>query len=154
MVFMTAATIIALLVALFMKKRLTRKEIYVTWTTLSGLGIVTDLILGDVVDWIDIGPAPGIQLSDIVILSTLPPAAGVIFLNFMPEKRTRFFAYLLFWAASSVLFEWLSVRVHWLTYKGWSLWYSAPAYVLIFLFLRWHLSFLRSTDNRLVADPL
>lgn len=137
--FSAVVLILNLLIIGLMPKHVTRKEIYITWGILSAIAIYTDLIFGHTLsDLFDFGP-PGVQFWDLIFEATLDPSFGIIFINFMPVHRKKFIPYLLFWVAFSLCFEWLSVKVHYLNYKGWSLLYSAPIYLMVFLYLRWHL---------------
>lgn len=127
----------------FMPKHLTKQEIYITWLILSGLTVNTDLVFGfvfDLYDFVD----EGIPLKDLFLQWFLPPSFGIIFLNFMPLKRSSFMWYLAVVVLISVFFEALSLQFHYLVYKGWSLWYSAIIYFLGMIYLRWHLFFIRS----------
>ncbi len=126
----------------FMPKRLSKQEIYITWGIMAALTLIIDLIFGLVYDLYDFA-TPNVTLIDIFLQAALPPSIGVIFLNFMPEKRSRFIPYLLLVTLSSVIFEWLCIMFKYLVYKGWSIWFSAIFYFLGMIYLRWHLFFIR-----------
>lgn len=126
----------------FMPKNLTKWEMYHTWWMLSALTIYSDLFFGDVLDLYDFGEK-SIQFMDLPIEALLPPSFGIIFLNFLPENNKRYIIYLMFWTMFSVAYEWLTVFFGFERLKGWVPWYSAPIYLLVFIFLKWHLHSLR-----------
>jgi len=109
------------------------------------LTIYTDLFFGLILDLYDF-IKPEITLSDLVLQALLPPSCGVLAMNFMPSGTKRFIVYLVAVCALALLFEWLSVRMGYLIYKGWKLYYSLPIYAIGVLYLRWHLRFLRKGE--------
>lgn len=82
------------------------------------------------------------------------PCASLLFLYGYDKfqlygKKTVW--YILFWTGFSLLFEWITVKNHALTYTGWKLYYSIPFYpttavLLILLF--------RFTKKKLLELPL
>jgi hypothetical protein len=144
--FMTAATIIAILIVWFMPKRLTSQEIYSTWIVMALLTRTSDQFLDQVFNLYDQLPqynVGGTNCIAIVLQNLFPPAAGVMILNFMPKVRFHFIAYTMGVTLFSVVFEWITIQVGYLFYYKWSLWYSALVYFFGTIFLRFHLSFLR-----------
>lgn len=143
-----AITAIALLFVWFIPKRLSGKEIYITWWVMSALAVFTDLLLGvapfDLFDFLQ-DPKP--ELLSILVEMTMPAAYGIIFLNFMPMRKQPFVFYLVGFVLLSVFMEWLTVRFGYLIYKGWNLWYSSLVYSIGCLFLRWHLFYIRGLDK-------
>ncbi|MDG0792636.1 hypothetical protein OMP38_18445 [Cohnella ginsengisoli] len=140
--FAYASAVAAIAALIFSPRRLTKKEIYITYFVMIALTIYTDLCFGlllDLYDFIN----PDVSLSDLVLQAALPPTAGVLALNYMPAGNKLFALYLTVIVALALLFEWLSLKTGYLVYKGWSLYYSLPIYALGLLFLRWHLRFIR-----------
>lgn len=137
--FSAAAAVAALI---FLPKRLTGKEIYITYFVMIALTIYTDLCFGLLLDLYDFINAD-VSLSDLILQIALPPTAGVLALNFMPSGPKLFVLYLVTAVAAALFFEWLSLKTGYLVYKGWSLYYSLVVYVIGLLFLRWHLRFIR-----------
>lgn len=135
--------IINVLIIWFMPRNLTQREIYHAWWTLAALTVYTDLLFGDVMDLYDFGPK-GIQFVELPIEALLPPSFGILFLNFFPQTKRWGILYLIGWTAFSVLYEWLAILSGFEKLKGWTLWYSAPVYLLVFLFLKWHFHYVRS----------
>ena len=142
--FVYAATAINLIVIWFMPKRLTRREIYVTWFFIVPINISVDMINNFYFHLYHLD-GEGMQLRVHLIEWTLGPSYGIIFLNFMPQALRSFVWYTGGWVAYSVLFEWVTVHLHFLTYTGWKLWYSLLVYIAIFLLLRWHIRYIRKT---------
>ncbi|MDD3653960.1 MAG: hypothetical protein PHO01_07230 [Desulfotomaculaceae bacterium] len=142
MYFVIVTIIFNLLCIWFMPKKLSWKEIYITWGIFAAITINTDIIVGEIIDLYDF-TAPGLQFEDVFIDALLPPSFAIIFLNFMPEDNNTFIKYLVFWTAFSVSYEWAAVHYGFIILKGWSLWYSFLVYFLVFLLLRWHLKFIR-----------
>ncbi|MFC3803288.1 CBO0543 family protein [Cohnella sp. GCM10012308] len=140
--FAYASAVAAVAALIFSPKRLTRKEMYATYFVMIALTIYTDLCFGlllDLYDFIN----PDVSLSDLILQVALPPTAGVLALNFMPNGNKLFVLYLVVAVVLALLFEWLSLKTGYLIYKGWKLYYSLPVYVFGLLFLRWHLRFIR-----------
>lgn len=144
---MTIASIAANLIVWFMPKRLTRKEMYSTWLLMVVFTRTADQLLDLVLHLYD-QLGPGIEWQAVVIQSIFPGAVGILILNFMPKNRLKFFAFTIGCTLLSVVFEWITIRVDYLTYNNWSLWYSAGVYIIGIIFLRCHLSFLRKSKHQ------
>jgi hypothetical protein len=148
---MSLATIVAILIVWIMPKRLTKQEIYCTWIVMSLLTRTFDQFLDQVFhlyDQLEQYNVDGCTNWQVIVLQNLfPGAMGVIILNYMPIHRLTFFAYTIGCTLFSVVFEWITIQVHYLTYYNWSLLYSAGVYFLGIIFLRYHLSFLRKSKR-------
>jgi hypothetical protein len=136
------ALVINLIIICLMPKRLTKKEIYVTWFVIALINLSTDVLLCLDFRLYELAE-PGVQLSVHVLELTLGPSYGIIYLNFMPEQNRKFYPYIAAWVAYAVIFEFIMVQVDFVNYSGWKLWYSAIYYVFAYLFLRWHLYYIR-----------
>ncbi|MCC3647068.1 hypothetical protein NVV31_14480 [Cytobacillus firmus] len=134
---------INLLVIRYMPRRLTRKEIYVSWVVIALINLSTDVILSLYFRLYELNGG-GVQLGVHIIELTLGASFGIIFLNFMPESKRSFFFYTAVWVIFSLLFEMVTVKLNFLNYFSWKWFYSAPYYFAAFLFVRWHLHFIRS----------
>lgn len=134
---------INLLVIRYMPRRLTRKEIYVSWVVIALINLSTDVILSLYFRLYELNGG-GVQLGVHIIELTLGASFGIIFLNFMPESKRSFFFYTAVWVIFSLLFEMVTVKLNFLNYFSWKWCYSAPYYFAAFLFVRWHLHFIRS----------
>jgi hypothetical protein len=148
LLFMTIASIVANLIVWFMPKRLTRKEMYSTWLLMVVFTRTADQLLDLVLHLYD-QLGPGIEWQAVVIQSIFPGAVGILILNFMPKNRLKFFSFTIGCTLLSVVFEWITIRVDYLTYNNWSLWYSAGVYIIGIIFLRCHLSFLRKSKHQI-----
>ncbi|ESU33228.1 hypothetical protein G3A_07285 [Bacillus sp. 17376] len=136
------ALVINLLIIWFMPKRLTGREIYVTWAVIALINLSTDVTLDLYLKLYELG-GPGVQLRVHFIEMTLGASFGIIFLNFMPRKISAFSLYMAVWLVITILFELLMVKVEFIRYTGWEWWYSVPYYIVAFFFVRWHLYFIR-----------
>lgn len=101
----------------FMPKRLTKREMYITWFIMSGLTIYINLLFGYIMDLYDFVDKE-ILLHDLFLQWALPSSFAILFLNFMPEKRGPFVWYLIGVTVISVLYELLSLHFAYLVYKG------------------------------------
>jgi hypothetical protein len=142
------ALVVNLLIIWFMPKRLTRSEIYVTWLIIACINLSADIILALYFKLYELD-GKGIQLGVHFLELTLSPSYGIIYLNFMPRTVKNFIWYLIGWVSISVLFEYVLIHFRFINYSGWELWYSALFYPIPFLFLRWHLDFIRKNANQL-----
>lgn len=142
LLFMIITSILAYLIVWLMPKRLTRQEMYSTWLFMVFATRTTDQLL-DLVFHLYDQLGPGIQWQVVVIQTVFPGALGIIILNFMPKNRVKFFVYSIGYTLFSLIFEWITIRVGYLTYNNWSMWYSAGVYIIGILLLRFHLSFFR-----------
>jgi hypothetical protein len=148
MLFMSIATIVSILIVLFMPKRLNLQEIYCTWIVVAFLTRTFDQLFALVFKLYDqLGPGATWQL--LAIQTLFSGAMGVVCLNFMPKNKLAFFAYTIGWTLFSTFFEWITIQVGYLVYKNWTLWYSAGIYFLGVIFLHWHLSFLRKSEHQI-----
>ena len=140
--FPTIETIILLPIVWFMPKRLTRLEIYVTWSVMAALTLATDILL-NLAFKLYYNETPKTDWQALILEILLPPAFGVIFLNFMPSRRVIFMAYSLIIVFLSDINELLNVHFRYITYVHWNICYSSFVYLFGMLFLRWHLHFIR-----------
>lgn len=136
------ALVANLIIIWFMPKRLTPREIYASWAVIALINLSTDIALDLNFNLYQLA-GPGVQLKVLFIELTLGSSFGIIFLNFMPRKIHTFAFYMAGWLVISILFELLMVKMGFIRYTGWKLWYSTPFYIATFLFVRWHLFFLR-----------
>ncbi len=134
--------VINLLIIWFMPKRLTNKEIYVTWFVIALINLSTDVLLSFYFKLYELN-GPGVQLAVHFIELTLGASFGIIYLNFMPFDWRSFTIYTSIWTVFSIIFELVMVKCQFINYMGWEIWYSIPYYIGAFLFMRWHLNFLR-----------
>src|SRR4051812_47291250 len=109
---------INLIIIRFMPKRLTIKEIYVTWFVIAMINLSSDIILSKYFKLYEINGG-GFQLRVHLLEWTLAASFGIIFLNFMPQKLNKFILYLIAWLVFSMIFEALLVILKFINYMGW-----------------------------------
>lgn len=129
-------------IILFMPKRLTLQEGYITWITVSFITLLSDLVLGHLLDLYDL-LKPGPELTDLFIEITLPGAFGILYMNFMQTEKRKFIYYLIFWVFISVGYEQLARYFGYVHYKGWKVWHSFIFYFFSCLYMSWHYWFIR-----------
>jgi len=140
------ALIINIFIIWFMPKRLTNQEIYVTWFIIALINLSSDVVLSLYYKLYELAK-PGIQLRVHIIELTLAASYGIIYLNFMPQKLLKFVLYTVIWVAFSLFFESVLVHFKFINYTGWKLLYSVPYYIFAFLFLRWHIHYIRIANK-------
>jgi len=141
MIFIIFATLISLGCLYYMPKRLTPKEIYATRSVLAAIAINADLTLGNIIDLYDLAKARCAILRSSrrcnippVVRSTLPKLP--VGREWQKQRRI----YVLGWTLATLLIEWRAVLFGFEDIsKGWSPFYSTPIYLLVFLFLNWHI---------------
>jgi len=136
---------LALLIMLFIPKRMTAGEIYATFGVVAFVTLAIDIYL--MASWLDVFDlgSPDINgLADLVTYSVVPSSLAVIFLNcFKSEKK---WVYVVLFTLISFLFEFILVQVGYMNLKGWQSWYSIPVYLAVYgLWLPWHLRLIRKT---------
>lgn len=146
--FLAVSYIIIGLILLFIPKRLTQQEIYITWIIVSLQALLADLIFGHLLDKYDLMNKPGPQLSDLFVEITLPALFGILYMNFMPKRKRKFILYFVFWVVFSLLYEQMSRYFGYVNYKSWKVWYSILYYMFACLFMRWHFWFIRKAIYR------
>ncbi|WP_194138504.1 hypothetical protein [Robertmurraya kyonggiensis] len=141
--FIVISYIILTVIFIFMPKRLSWSEIYISWIVISFIVLVSDLTLGEIFNFYDLLNKPGPQLTDVIIEITLPACFGIIFLNFMPLEWKKSIWYCLFIIIFSTCYEQLARFFEYVHYKGWKISYSVLYYFVVSLFLYWHNWFIR-----------
>jgi hypothetical protein len=100
------------------------------------------------------GDNPTYEASGALFHLFMYPCASLIFLYGYDKfqlygKKTVW--YILFWTGFSLLFEWITVKNHALTYTGWKLYYSIPFYPVTAILL---ILLFRFTKKKLLELPL
>ena len=135
--------IIVLIFMLFMPKRLTWREIYLTFGVGAFISSISDIVIvGAILDLFNLGNPIKYGLGDLMSYAVIAPCYAVIFLNYYkPEKK---WLYVLLFTLISVVSEWILVQVGYMKLKGWQTWWSIPVYLVVFGFwLPWHLNLIR-----------
>jgi hypothetical protein len=136
------ALAINLIIIWFMPKRLTHKEIYVTWFVIAIINLSSDIVLDLYLHLYHISSG-GVQLRVHLLEWTLGASYGIIYLNFLPKTLKKFIPYLIVWTIYSFTLEAVLVHINYINYTGWRIWYSLPIYILYLIFLRWHIHYIR-----------
>jgi hypothetical protein len=140
-----AYTIVAifLLILLFMPKKLTLREMYLSAGVLGFGAWLGNALVGDVFKAFRIGPSPHTYFIDYIFISFVPLVIGLIFLNFLTHNKSTLYKWL--WIVLSFLLELGAVKSGYMVSMGWKTWYSIPVFIFVFLaFLPWHLRIMRS----------
>ncbi len=144
--YMTIVIAILIIFIWFMPKHMKRRDIYIIWISMSYVELVVDLYLDKVLDLYYFAGSNELNPGVLTIKLFTAPVFAIPFLNFMPNKISRFIPYWLLWAAFATFFEWTTVHFGYLTYTGWKLWYSAVFYTLIFPLVRWHYYYIKHKE--------
>ncbi|ADU32215.1 hypothetical protein [Evansella cellulosilytica] len=131
MLYVTIVTILLAIFVWFLPKRLRRNDVLVIWITVSYVEIVADLILGLLLDLYYFAGENEVSAEALGIKLIMAPLFGIIFLHYMPKDFRRFIPYWLFWAVFSTFFEWTTSVFHYLTYTGWTPFYSFIFFLII-----------------------
>lgn len=140
--FLLTVSIVNISFILLMPKRLSLKEFYVSWWTVTLIAVFADVMLGGVFDLYNYGK-DGVDLPTLLLHLVHEPSFALIFLNFLPKGIKPFLGYVTLWLIISLVYESLVIHLQILRYQGWHLSYSAIFYVFNCFFLRWHLQFIR-----------
>lgn len=140
--FTYTALAINFIIIWFMPKHLTMKEIYVTWFIVALINLSTDVVFDLYLHLYHLSSG-GVQIRVHILELTLGASYGIIYLNFMPKRWSKFILYMAAWLAISLIFEVALVHIKFVNYSGWRLLYSVPYYTFFLLFLRWHIHFIR-----------
>lgn len=140
--------VVSLLYMLFMPKRLSWREIYLTYGVGAFLAITMDIIImGGQIDVFDLGDPKKEGIGDIMSYGVSAPCYAVIFLNYLKQEKK--WMYVVLFTLLSFLSEWILVQVEFMKLKGWNTWWSLPVYIVIFGFwLPWHLNLIRKTSEK------
>lgn len=134
--------IIFLLIVLFMPKKLTLREMYFSLGILGFGTWLGDILVGDVFKAFQLGPSPNTYIIDYLFVTIIPPAIGLIYLNFLIQNKSILYKWM--WVFLSFFLEWGAVLSGYMENKGWKTWYSIPVFILVFIvFLPLHLKILR-----------
>lgn len=139
--------VISFLFIIFMPKRLSWTEIYITFCVGGFFAVVLDVIvMGSQLYLFDIASRHKEGLADIMSYAVAAPCYAVIFLNYY--KQDKKWLYVIIFTILSVVSEWIFVKIGFMKLKGWQTWWSIPVYVAVYgLWLPWHLNLMRRRTN-------
>ncbi|WP_409300543.1 CBO0543 family protein [Peribacillus sp. SCS-155] len=142
--------VVLVVVIIFMPKRISYGEMYVTSYFATFLAAMADMYLD--LKWDLYGFFfKGVDLWYIPVFIVVYPAANILYLNFFPHVRSKRkqALYILFCSGLCLLFEWMVRKTILFYYHGWKLQYSAIAYPILFFLLVLNLWVIR----KLPANP-
>lgn len=132
------------IIAFFVRKRISKVEIYATCVFAYAYGLTTDLIFNmhfHLYGYFQ----KGFQWLGLFGIILYFPSISLLFLNFYPsdKKIIKKAFYIILWTIFSVTFEWISVFTEFFYYNGWKLGYSAILYPIIFIVLVVNMRFIQ-----------
>jgi hypothetical protein len=135
--------ILILFFLILMPKRLSRKEIYLTFGTVGYVALLLDIfILGTVFDLFDLGRPTIEGIGDTLSYAIIAPSLAVIFLNFYKQEKR--WLYTIIFTVVSFLYEIILVKVGYMTLHGWNSLFSLPIEFIFYGFwFPWHLKLIR-----------
>lgn len=141
--FPIVCSIIVLIFLIFMPKRLTRREIFFTYSIVGFVALILDVfIIADILDFFDMGDKNLEGLGDMVSYAVVAPGLSVIFLNFYKEEKR--WLYIAIFTAISFFYEVFLSKVGYLKLLGWNSLYSIPIeFVFYAFFFPWLLKLIR-----------
>jgi hypothetical protein len=122
--------------SIFMPKKLTPIEIFSTvffaMTLQDNVDVYLDLNL-NLYGYFSKGP----QWSVLIAIIGIYPAINTIFLNYYPFHKSVIYKlrYIFIWSVLAILYEFLAVKSGYFYHNGWSYWYSAFCYPVLFYIL-------------------
>ncbi|MFC0271465.1 hypothetical protein ACFFIX_08360 [Metabacillus herbersteinensis] len=133
---------VLLLFMIFMPKRLSWREIYITFSLIGYIVWTVDMTLAAPLDIFDIGHPKKEGLPEILLFSVIPSCLSVIYLNYYSQEKKWF--YVVLFVVVSLILEWVTVKVGLMELKLWKTWWSTPVHFVAYAyFLPWHLKFIR-----------
>jgi hypothetical protein len=126
-----------------MPKKMQTRDMVIIWISTSFTEIVVDLYLDKVFNLYYFAGSNELNAGVLTMKLFSAPVFAMPYLNFMPEKFTRYIPYWILWAAFCTLFEWTTIQFGYLTYTGWNLWYSAIFYIFILPLVRWYYYYIK-----------
>lgn len=142
--------IIMSLIILWMPKRISREEIYLTIGVIAAIVWTTDSIVGFLIDLFDIGKKHNIGLPELFFYSVIPSCFAVIYLNVYHENKRL--QYTIIFVALSLLAEWIAVLTGIMKLVHWNTLYSTPVYLVVYYYyLPLHLRLMRRTPKESVV---
>jgi hypothetical protein len=129
-------SIILLLFVLFMPKKLSWWEIYITSGVVGWMSTFIDLMLAANLDWFDLGKPQHEGLVDVISYTIIPPLFAVIYLNYFRDGKK--WIYVIVFTLLSLLAHWGMVKVGFMKEKHWKFWWDTPIFLLVYgFYLPW-----------------
>ncbi|MEA4926845.1 MAG: hypothetical protein VB084_16250 [Syntrophomonadaceae bacterium] len=127
-----------LFIILMPKKKMNWRSIYLTFGVVSYVTLMLDVfILGEYLDWFDIGDKYMEGLGDLFTYSIIPSCLAIAYLNYFNLQKK--WIYVGIFTIISFLYEWALTHLGYMQLNGWRTWYSLPVYIVVYgLWLPWH----------------
>lgn len=134
--FLIISALIFTVYSIWMKKNLTRIEIFSTIFFALTLQDNVDIYLDGKYDLYGYF-TKGIQWKTLIAIIGIYPAITIIYLNYYPSDKQWPFklVYILGWSGFAVLYEYAAVKSGYFYHNGWTYWYSAISYPILFFIL-------------------
>lgn len=149
LIFLVIASLILIIIAYFIPKKLKLYEIYTTSTFAALFGLFVDSILAVKYKFYVLDKA-GIQIPALIGQVILYSTTSVIILNTFPYNKTIKYKiiHVISYSMLTVIFEALAWKFGFIKYNEWKIWYSAVCYPFLILLLIYHYKFYRCLVER------
>ncbi|ASK63989.1 hypothetical protein CFK37_18420 [Virgibacillus phasianinus] len=138
--------IITILFMLFMPKRISWKDIYITFGV---VGYVTWMIDSGMnqFDSFNLANPKKVGIGDIISYGIIPSALAVIYINYL--KLDSKWGLVILFTVISFIIEWGMVQAGYMKLNGWHTWWSIPVYLIVYGFwLPWHKRLIESAKPK------
>ncbi|MCE4051479.1 MULTISPECIES: hypothetical protein [Bacillaceae] len=139
--FPVTVSIVLVLSVLIIPKKISWRDIYITFGVVGFATWLSDGILARAFDLFDIGNPKKAGLGDILSYTLIPTSLSILFLNFLHSKNKWMLTS--WFTLAAFLIQFGMVQLGYMTFKGWNGYISIIVYVFAFGFLLpWHLKFI------------
>lgn len=141
-IFVYVSSIIFVVVAFIIPKKMKAYEIYVTTIFAVLFGLLVDIVLA-VKYKLYVLDKPGVQIPTLVGQVILYATASIMTLNLYPyqKSKTTKIIYILLVTVVTLAYEYLAFIYGFIKYNEWKIWYSALCYPFLIYFLVLHYRF-------------
>lgn len=140
------SSVLLLIVLTMPKKRISWKDIFITFAIIGYIVWMVDMTLAVPFDLFDLGNPKKEGLPEILLFGIIPSCLSVIDLNLYKEDKEWF--WVIFFVIVSLILEWLTVKVGLM--KRWNTWWSPPVHFVAYaFFLPWLLKFIRGQSRKM-----
>lgn len=148
-IFVYIVSILFLLIAYIIPKKINLSEIHATSLFATVVGLIVDTILAVKYKFYVLDKE-GVQIPPLIGQIILYYVGSLIILNYFPFNRSKLrkVAYILFCSLVAVLFELICYQFKFIKYNEWNIGYSALCYPFIIIFFTLHYKFFRWLANR------
>lgn len=131
--------------AYFMRKRLSRQELYTTVLFGISAALLTDVYASFRFKAWGFFEAGVVEFNALWILFGIYPSAAAMIVNWYPYRSglSKKFLYLAAWSVFSTGYEWITVKTEIIWHQNWNLYYSLLLYPVIYYLLIVHIRLYR-----------